>query len=198
MKRSRSSADQSTVTGTYSDQGDLLKRFLARFLFDPRDVEDISQEAYLRAFEAEKGQQLRSPRAFLFRVARNLALNELSRKARKITDYIEDAAPGEEPSGPHSLEKQVQDEQRFALFCRAAARLPPLCRRAFLMRKVYGYSHREIADQLGISTSTVEKHISTGLYRCSEFMKVMGGSQASGTERLGADISSFRGNTDHG
>ena len=36
------------------------------------------------------------------------------------------------------------------------------------MKKVYGYSHKEIAGKLDISVSTVEKHVATGLKRCSE------------------------------
>ncbi|MHA7815114.1 MAG: RNA polymerase sigma factor [Pseudohaliea sp.] len=164
---------RSRVSSAYLENRDFLKRFLARFFVDPRDIDDVAQEAYLRAFEAERGQEVRSPRAFLFRVARNVALNELSRKARALTDYIEDATGGGEPGESPSLEEQYQGEQRLALFCRAAARLPPQCRRAFLMRKVYGYSHREIAAALSVSTSTVEKHIATGLYRCSQFMAAM-------------------------
>jgi DNA-directed RNA polymerase specialized sigma24 family protein len=39
------------------------------------------------------------------------------------------------------------------------------------MKKAYGYSHKEIAAQLGISTSTVEKHVAAGLKRCSEYMQ---------------------------
>jgi RNA polymerase sigma-70 factor (ECF subfamily) len=153
-----------------------LRRFLARILFDPRDVEDVAQEAYLRAFEGAGSQSLRSPRAYLFRVARNVALNELSRKARALTDYVDDATRDVDVDTTLTLEETVAGERRLALFCRAAAQLPAQCRRAFLMRKVYGYSHREIADTLGVSTSTVEKHIATGLYRCAQFMAVMGGS----------------------
>lgn len=164
---------RSRVSTAFVEQRSSIKQFLTRFLFDPRDIEDVAQEAYLRAFEAEQKQHVRSPKAFLFRVARNVALNELSRKSRALTDYIEDAVSGEAPCDPHTLEEHFQGEQRLALFCRAASRLPQQCRRAFLMRKVYGYSQREIAEALGVSTSTVEKHIATGLFRCSEFMKAM-------------------------
>lgn len=172
--RHRESGDSSNIALAYREHRDSLKRFLARFLFDSCDVEDLSQEAYLRAHEAAQRQAVHSPKAFLFRVARNLALNELSRKSRKITDYIEDATAGQELADAQSLEAQAEGEQRLALFCRAAARLPPQCRRAFLMRKVYGYTQREIAETLGVSISTVEKHIATGLYRCAQFMAAHG------------------------
>ncbi|MFN2287148.1 MAG: RNA polymerase sigma factor [Chromatocurvus sp.] len=164
---------RSRVSASYVENRDFLKRFLARFFVDPRDIDDVAQEAYVRALEAERSRPVRSPRAFLFRVARNVALNELSRKARALTDYIDEATGGAEAGESLSLEEQYLGEQRLALFCRAASHLPPQCRRAFLMRKVYGYSHREIASTLSVSTSTVEKHIATGLYRCSQFMAAM-------------------------
>src|SRR5690606_20794216 len=44
------------------------------------------------------------------------------------------------------------------------------CRKAFVLRKVYGYSQKEIADSLGISENTVEKHIATGIKRCTGYM----------------------------
>ncbi|MBN7797635.1 RNA polymerase sigma factor [Parahaliea mediterranea] len=188
------SPGRSAVSQAYLQHRNILRKFLARFLPDPRDVEDVSQEAYLRAYESERGQAVRSPKAFLFRVARNVALNELSRKARALTDYIEDAAGDSEPRGAHTLEETVHSEQRLALFCRAASRLPPQCRRAFLMRKVYGYSHREIAESLGVSTSTVEKHVATGLYRCAQFMAAMDGEIG---DRAG-DVRQLKGGSGHG
>ena len=44
------------------------------------------------------------------------------------------------------------------------------CRRAFVLKKVYGYSQREIAQELELSESTVEKHIANGVKRCTYFM----------------------------
>ncbi|EED31482.1 sigma-70, region 4 type 2 [gamma proteobacterium NOR5-3] len=183
MKR-RAEHHRSPVDEAYVANADHLRRFLSRFLFDFRDIEDLSQEVYLRASKAEKNGPVRSPKAFLFRVARNLALNELSRKSRRLTDFIEDVTVGGDVASPHTLDEQQHGEQRFALFCRAASRLPAQCRRAFLMRKVYGYSHREIAEQLGVSTSTVEKHIATGLYRCNQFMQAMEGVTPSPAQTL--------------
>jgi len=49
--------------------------------------------------------------------------------------------------------------------------LPIQCRRVFVLRKVYGYSQAEIAQELGISVSTVESHIATGMHRVRQWMK---------------------------
>lgn len=149
-----------------------LKRFISRFMSRPQDIEDVAQEAYLRAFDAENaGEDVRSPKAFLFRIAKNIALNELALKSRLLTDYIEDSTAQDVTDKDPSIEAQVMDQEKLAMFCRAVVSLPVQCRRAFLMRKVYGLSHKDIAEQLGISISTVEKHVASGLLRCSAYLR---------------------------
>lgn len=53
----------------------------------------------------------------------------------------------------------------------AIAEMPPQCQRVFIMHKVYGFKYKEISQQLGISVSTVEKHMMTGLKKCRQSMK---------------------------
>ena len=62
--------------------------------------------------------------------------------------------------GPFEL---TSSDERFAQFCEAARRLPLQCRRAFVLKKVYGHTQLEIADIMGISQKTVETHIRTGM-----------------------------------
>jgi len=52
-----------------------IKRFLSRFFPRAQDVDDLAQETFLRAFAAEAERDVLSPRAFLYRIAKNLALN---------------------------------------------------------------------------------------------------------------------------
>jgi RNA polymerase sigma-70 factor (ECF subfamily) len=62
-------------------------------------------------------------------------------------------------------------EQLIGIHCEAAAQLPPRCRRVYLMRKVHGMSHKEIAEELNIAISTVEKHMSKGVRDCASFIQ---------------------------
>jgi RNA polymerase sigma factor (sigma-70 family) len=163
------------LSAVFVEHQSALKRFIAKFLARPQDVEDIAQETYLRAFDAERGgEALRAPKAFLFRVAKNVALNELTRKSRMLTDYIEDSISPDVVGKDDSAEDRVLAQEKLAIFCSAVSTLPMQCRRAFLMRKVYGFSHQEISVRMGISVSTVEKHVASGLLRCSTFLRERG------------------------
>jgi RNA polymerase sigma-70 factor (ECF subfamily) len=56
--------------------------------------------------------------------------------------------------------------QRLDMLKRALAELSPLCRDSFMLRKLEGLSHPEIAERLGISRSLVEKHIVNAMKHC--------------------------------
>lgn len=147
-----------------------LKRFIGRFLYKPEDINDMAQETFLRAYSALNERVIDSPKAYLFRVAKTIALKELSRKSRQLTDYLEEARD-QEPVRDSTLEEELAAEQKIRLFCDAIAELPPQCRRVFLMRKVQAMSHREIARELGITQSAVEKHIALGAERCKKYVE---------------------------
>ena len=151
-----------------------LKRYIARFVHHPQDIEDIVHETFLRTYAAEIKTQIQSPKAFLFRTARNLSLKHLSKSSFKLTDYLGDMELSEVLIDEVSTENRVEAEEKFAVFCKAVRQLPSQCRRAYILRKVYGLSHKEIAEHLDISTNTVEKHLANGILRCSEFMRNYG------------------------
>ncbi|MEM7280407.1 MAG: RNA polymerase sigma factor [Pseudomonadota bacterium] len=136
----------------------------------PKDVEDIVQEAFLRSYQADKKQQIQHPKTYLFRTAKNLALNYIKLSDIKLVDSLEDSGVSDVYSDGPSVEAQVESKDRFLLFCRAVRNLPLQCRRAFILKKVYGLSQKEIAQYLGVSEGTVEKHVAKGLVRCDEYL----------------------------
>lgn len=148
-----------------------IKRFLSRFLANKQDIEDVLQETYLRARGAERTQKIVSPKAFLYRIARNEALRELQRASRRIVDLVGAAEDLGDVDDANVLERSALATEQFGLFCRSTLEMPPQCRRVFLMCKVYGYSYAEIAATLEISLSAVEKHVSKGLQVTHKFMQ---------------------------
>jgi RNA polymerase sigma-70 factor (ECF subfamily) len=149
-----------------------LARAIQRIV-PPREIEDIVQETYLRVCQANSDREIRSPRSFMFKTARNLALDHLKRAASRLSDSYDESIDSHAiPSGPLADDTFAQacSDTEFALFCDAVRYLPFQCRRAFVMRKVYGYTQKEIAHAMRISERTVEKHIAEGIKRCMYFM----------------------------
>lgn len=155
--------DPHVVTEVFLANRSKIRNFLSRFLSNKQDIEDVLQETYLRARGAERHQKIVSPKAFLYRIARNEALRELERSSRRIIDLVGAPDALYDDAAGQSLEGSALVSERFGLFCQSTIAMPPQCRRVFLMCKVYGYSYAEIASELGISLSAVEKHVSKGL-----------------------------------
>jgi len=124
-------------------------------------AEDIAQEALLRLWRRE-GEWVpnASIRTFLWRIARNLALNE-----RDSSQVRSERAPilrlaADAPAPP--LEELERRELRAAVDA-AVAVLPPRRRQVFLLARLQGLSYREIAATLGISAQTVANQMSAAL-----------------------------------
>jgi len=140
----------------------------------PKEIEDIVQETYLRIRQVGGKTSIESPQSFMLKTARNLALDYVKRAETRLSDSFDEAEeaypPLQHAVGDSTLGKVCSDEE-FAQFCDGVRYLPIQCRRAFVLRKVYGYSQREIAKLMQISESTVEKHIAEGIKRCMYFME---------------------------
>lgn len=145
-----------------------LERFLHRLLRNSDDAADVAQEAFLRVYAAEVGGKTPASEALLYTVAKNLALSELRKKTSRATDTVEDIEQFglmEESPGPERL---LQQRQMLAIIESAMARMPERCLEAFRLRKIDGLSHAEIAQHMGISVKTVERHITQALQLCHD------------------------------
>jgi RNA polymerase sigma-70 factor (ECF subfamily) len=160
----------SAVTIAFLENNRYIRRFLRRFLFRQQDIEDVAQEAYLRAYVAEQHTDIDHPKAFLFRIAKNVALTKLNRKSRLITDYLEESGASAVTESEAAADMEVEAQQSLGLYCEAVAALPAKCRQVFLLRKVHGLTHKQIAQRLSLSVSSVEKHLRTGVITCRDFV----------------------------
>ena len=156
------------ITAAFQAAESALKQYLMRFFVRQQDIEDVVQETYLRAFESEKSQAIKSPRSFLFTVAKNIALSELSRKANQLMIYMGDLGELDVIDTKPSPEDELDIQARLAALSRMVEALPPQCRRGLLLRKVFGFSHKEIAHRMNISVRTVENHLTKALQRCQQ------------------------------
>ncbi|UTW45758.1 RNA polymerase sigma factor [bacterium SCSIO 12696] len=161
----------SNISSFFIEHSLFLKKFLARFLTSEQDIEDVAQEAYLKAYCAEKDRgDIEQPKAFLFTIAKNLALNELNKKSRQITKYLEDCEELVELDKGQTPDSQFEAVETLSIYCEAIASLPEKSRRVYLMRKVHGLPHKEIAKRLEMSLSSVEKHLKFGVLSCRDYI----------------------------
>src|SRR3982751_4582317 len=172
----------SSILEAYLENELALKRFLRRFIKSREGADDLAQEAFLRAFAAESGRAIVSPKAFLFKVAKNLALNELARQSTVTIEPLGDSEGQDvlEDSSKAAVDDAVDGRERIRVLARAIAALPPQCAKVFILRKMQGLSQKEIAGRLNISVRTVENHVALGLVRCKAYMRAHGGTSDQG------------------
>ena len=161
------------ITSAFLLHRNFLYKFLTRFFHEEQDIEDVTQETFLRAYAAEqkKATGIEHPKAYLFRIAKNIALTRLTRKSHQITSYIEDLGDSSVINSETNAADEAEAQETLGLYCEAVASLPEKCRQVFLLRKVHGLSHKEIAEHMSLSVSSVEKYLRTGILTCAEYLR---------------------------
>ncbi len=164
------------LLNAYEDNIVMIRRIIARYGIRPGDVEDIAQETFLRAFAAQTETKLRNPKAFLIRVARNLAASELKRKVNTTSVSIEQYEDSDVLMNglADSPEKRIEDQRKLLVMVKAVASLSPALRETFIMRKVDQLKFQQIATRLSVSVSTVEKRAATALLAIDRFLRTKG------------------------
>jgi RNA polymerase sigma-70 factor (ECF subfamily) len=135
------------------------------------DVEDIVQDTFIKSYEAGLKQEIKFERTYMLKTARNLALNHVSKASERKNQSLDEMQSLPSDLTSNSLENQVESKERFLHFCRATDTLSVEVKRVFLLKKVYAMSQKDIADYIGLSESTVEKHVAKGLLQCSIYMQ---------------------------
>lgn len=162
---------RSGILGAYEQHADALKRFIARFVQGSHDVDDVAQEAFLRAYSVEAQRPIEQPKSYLFRIAKNVALDQLRQRSRKPTVYLGDFESPDVLGSESTLEDELMAQQTLGIHCAAVASLPEKCRKVYLMRKVYGMRYKEIAETLDITVNTVEAHMTKAYARCEQYVE---------------------------
>ncbi|GAB2879505.1 RNA polymerase sigma factor [Microbulbifer echini] len=155
----------------FAEHGQALVRFVARIVKSPDDAEDIAQHAYLRLQKLSDEKELDNPRAYLYQIANNLAVDQL-RRGKLHVEYLnqQTSIEGETQRDDHadhqSPERVLAARQQLQSIYEAMDKLPLKCRQAFLLHRTRGLSYSEIAHEMNISVSSVEKYILQALKAC--------------------------------
>ena len=158
-----------TFTKLFAEYGRALHRYIRRFAESNETTKEIVQEAFLRTYRERDS--VKTFRAFLFSTARNLAANEYRHRQRVERVGLRNLDDAWAQGQSESPETELLRDERNRLIQEAVDRLPPQCRAAFALRVFHECSYKEVADRLGISTKTVEKHIARGLHETHNYLK---------------------------
>lgn len=152
--------------GSFRHFFDLMQPDLFRFVFrltrDPRLAEDITQESFVRFWEARaRLDPDRSPASYLFRIARNLVLDEVSRRSVIVPmGGTEDDVLVRYARDPEEeyIRRLAADEVLVAL-----SYVPERSRTAFILSRYHDMPYGEIAETMQISLQTVKNQVSKAL-----------------------------------
>jgi RNA polymerase sigma factor (sigma-70 family) len=139
-----------------------------RFGAGPPEPEDIAQAAFLRLSGRGETEDLANPRAFLYRVAHNLAIEEHRREvARRRAEADDETDAGTDDFDP---ERVSIGRERRRLLETAFATLEPRTRQILIMSRQDGLSSAEIARRLRLSPTQVKRLIGEAVARCQAFV----------------------------
>lgn len=142
-------------------------RNITRFMNNSADAEDSVQDAYVRLLEcSDKGVAIRNVNALANRISRNIAVDRLRRAqfGQRIfasveeSDYVEwqwSNAASEE----RSAEDRLAASQTLDIVLDVIAQLPAKCRQAYLLTCQGEHNRQEIAVEIGVTVSMIEKYI---------------------------------------
>jgi len=152
------------------EHNDSLVSFLTVKLRNPQDAADVAQEAYVKLLSHDDPQSLENARAYLFQTAANLAIDRLRQRTRH-TAYVrtQSALAGQTPApgdGAPTPERTAAAKQDLARVMAAIRELPPKCQRVFLLHRGRHLTYDQIARDMKLSVSMVEKYIIEALRHC--------------------------------
>jgi len=166
----------------------VLRALLYRYARNTSDVDELLQETYARllAAGAPGEPEVRAVRAFCMTVARNVAFDWLRHKQVVPIELVADMEAMDILDERDQIDAIVNSHQELMLLSAIVQQLPQRCRQVFTLRKVYGYTQKEIAARMNISENTVEQHLVKAARHCAQrlFNHPIGERRASMFERL--------------
>ncbi len=150
-----------TLVQIFAAERSRLVRLIGRIVGCRATAEDLAQDAFLRLWDRRDGCE---DAGYLFRTARNIAIDHL--RAQRVRDRHAEAAAAEPPAGGVTPDDTASAREELELLHDTLSALPERVQRVFLLNRLDGLSYNDIAVELGVSVSTVEKDMIRALAAC--------------------------------
>lgn len=168
--RTSSSADiaPSPLILAYIARRENMRRFFSVRTRASADVEDLMQDLFLKVQRVDSD-AIENPAAYLYRLASNLLLDWRRARQRSETRDADwrrvshTSLDGADIADTPDAEAAADARLRLERLIQALADLPTRTRQVFWLHKFDGLTHAQTAEQLGISRSAIEKHMTRTL-----------------------------------
>lgn len=135
-----------------------LMAFFLRRVGDHAEAEDLTQEVFMRLVRSERP-DVRSADAYIFQIAANLVRDRGRMRSYRATQTTA-IAEGERRRGePLDAERILIGKDNLEAVVAVLKELNPKTRDIFLLNRLEGMSHNDLAEMFGISASAIGKHI---------------------------------------
>jgi len=156
----------SPIVKLFQDQRTMFLRVLVRRLGNLDEAEEVLQDAFINFDRAAKTETISNPGGYLMQIALNLAVDRIrqdtSRRRREESWFETNSAGrlgGDYIAAIPRQDQALVAKQNMARLARCLEELSPTVRTAFIFHKIKGLTHNETAQEMGLSKSTIEKHI---------------------------------------
>jgi len=145
----------------------LVVRLLSNRMADRAEIQDLAQEVFLRLLRVDTLDLVTNPRAYLYRVAVNVA-GEWRLRARQRRPHTSEEL--DELVSVEDLERTLEERQTGDTVRRALEQLPANLRQVLVLHCGEDMTYQQIADRLGITRRMVKRYVARGYAEMRERM----------------------------
>ena len=159
-----STVQSDDIEALFRSHNELLVRQLASRLGSTQAAREVAQEAYVRLLRLDDDKVISHQRAYLFRIAQNLATDRLRQRAR-FRQSREIELFEEEDASADTLRSAAAEEE-FQFLVEVLKELPPKCQYAFRLHRFQGLTFGEVAEEMGLGERMIRVYVARALAYC--------------------------------
>lgn len=148
----------------------MLVRYFSKRLSERAEIEDLVHEVLAHLLRSPRPPALANERSYVFQTAQRVLIDWLRKRSTHHVRAHESFDPQAHGGEDFALDRVLSGQQELQRATAILRELPERARAIFVLRKLEGLRHAEIASRLGVSVSTVEKEMCFALQHLIEGM----------------------------